>query len=74
MPDVLLAHRPALPFTDAHGKTISHADGAVRIGDHVYSPVDALEHSAAVARAVREAAEHRITNPNQTHPKEANHG
>lgn len=70
MVETLLAHRPALPFTDAHGTTISHADGVIRIGDHDYSPVDALEHSAAVARAVREAAERRITNPNQTHPTE----
>lgn len=61
--DALLATRPVLPYTDAHGNTVDHHDDTVLIFGRPYSAVDALDLSAAIARAVTAAAEHRINTP-----------
>ncbi|MFI6228576.1 hypothetical protein ACIBCR_14845 [Micromonospora echinospora] len=66
MPDAILAARPALPHTTPAELTVTRIGEDIYIGDRHYLPVDALDLSAAIARAVTEAAEHRMTNPNHT--------
>lgn len=63
--------RPALPFIDRHGNTVSIRDGEVHVHmtTGVLSGCDALDLSAALAVAVQHIATH-----NHTTLKEANHG
>lgn len=64
----LVAARPVLPYTSRHGLSVERIGRAVYINGHHHSPVDALDYSAAIARAVHEAAEH-MTAP--SHPEGA---
>jgi hypothetical protein len=66
VPDQIFASRPALPHSTPTGDTVTHHGGVVYLNGRPCKPTAALAFSAAIARAVRESAEHRMTNPNQT--------
>lgn len=60
--------RSPLPFVDRHGNTVSVVAGQIYLNARPLTPVDALDLSAALARAVTDTAH------NHTTPKETNHG
>lgn len=60
--------RAPLPFVDRHGNTVSVADGRIYLNARPLAAVDALDLSAALARAVTDTANHNHTR------KEAAHG
>lgn len=72
MPDllaVLEAARKPLPFHTPAGDVVSISDGAIYLNCRPLNRVDALDLSAALARAVHETA-----HTDHTAPKEADHG
>ncbi|MEV5211386.1 hypothetical protein AB0K35_28320 [Micromonospora sp. NPDC053740] len=65
----IIAARPALPYLDAEGFTVTRVDGHLYLNAHKISELAALDLSIVLAVAVQQH-----TNPNHATRTEANHG